>query len=93
MIDKIISKLDINDKELQLFRSQKTNFNVSDVLYIKDNNRYKIVIEYDVNYIGQLFNKEIEKEELFYTLKVGNKNILKRVRKSDIIKYIKCNVK
>lgn len=93
MLEKILNKLEVSDKELDLFRNLKENYYVSDELYIKDNKKYKIVIEYDVNYIGRLFDKEIAKDELFYTLKVGNKKILNRVRKSDVVKYLKCNIK
>lgn len=90
---KVYSKLDITDKELERFRDLKNNFFISDILFNRDSKNYKVVIEYDVNYLGHLFGKEIEKEELFYTLKCGNKIIIKSGRKNDIKKWLRYNLK
>lgn len=92
-IEKVISKLEVSDLELNKFRTYKTNYYLTDILFIKNNKKYKIVIEYDINNISQLFGKDITKEELFYTLKCGNKIILKRERKNDIKKWLEYNLK
>lgn len=88
-MENIFNKLEVNDNELNNFRKLKTNYFISDILFIKNNKNYKIVIDYDKNYIGHLFGKEIEKDELIYTLKVGNKKLLKEVKKNQVVRYIK----
>lgn len=89
---KVYDKLEISDAELSRFRQYKDNYNISDILFINNNQKYKVVIEYDVNYIGHLFGNEIEKNELFYSLKVGNRYIIKRARKNDIKKWLRHNL-
>lgn len=92
MLENVLKKLEISDRELQLFRKEKNNYYITDTLYIKNDKKYRIIIEYDVNNISHLFGKEIEKDELFYSLKVGNRYILKRERKNDIATYLKANL-
>ena len=89
---KIYNKLDITDEELERFRTLKNNYNITDILFIRNNKKYRIIIDYDINNISKLFKKEIEKNELFYTLKVGNKIILKNVYKKDIKTWLRYNL-
>lgn len=89
---KVFDKLEISDTELARFRQYKDNYDISDILFIKNNQKYKIVIEYDVNHLSHLFGKEIEKTELFYSLKVGNRYIIKRGRKNDIKVWLRHNL-
>ena len=92
-LEKVINKLEVSDLELNKFRTYKDNYYLTDILFIKNDKKYKIVIEYDVNNISHLFGKDITKDELFYTLKCGNKIILKRERKNDIKKWLEYNLK
>lgn len=77
MIDKILSKLEITEKEKELFKKLKDNYFISDTLFIKDNNKYNIKIEYK------------NENDYFYTLKLKNKIIYKNKSKKQLINLIK----
>ena len=87
MEEKIFSKLEVSNKELELFNKLKNNYNISQGLFIKDNKKYSIKIYVDDKSLNYLLGN-IEKENLFYTLKQGNKIIYKDKTKKQIISLI-----
>ena len=88
MLDQVLKKLNVNDRELKLFDQLKNNYYIKDTLFIKDDKKYTLTITYNVNNISHLFGEPIKDRELFYTLKQGNKIIFKNESKKNAITRI-----
>lgn len=71
MKEKVLQKLEISEREKQLFEKLKDNFNITDKLFYKDNSLYSIKIIY-------------KDYKLEYQLKEDRKIILKTNNKKTI---------
>lgn len=58
MKEKILSKIELSERELDLFKSQKENFYVTDKLFYKDDSLYSIKIIYKNNAIVYQLKKD-----------------------------------
>lgn len=88
MLNNIIDKLSINEKELKNFNIYKNDYYVTEKLFVKDNITYKIKITVDNQSLGYLFN-DITENDMLYTLYSGQKIKYKNKTKNQMINLIK----
>lgn len=87
MLDNVLSKLNVSNEELGLFNKEKDNFYLTENLFIKKDELYKIKITLDTKSIGYLLNNITEKD-LLYTLYQGRKIKYKNKTKAQMINLI-----
>lgn len=88
MLDNVLSKLNVSNEELGLFNKEKDNFYLTENLFIKKDDLYKLKITLDTKSTGYLLNNITEKD-LFYTLYQGRKIKYKNKTKAQMINLIK----
>lgn len=87
MLDNIIARLDVTDRELENFKRLKTNYTIKTKLFEKDNIIYGVTMTLEQNSLNSLFNM-IDENDIRYTLKTGNRIIYRNKTKKQIINLI-----
>ena len=85
MLEKVLNKLNVSDNELELFKKEKSNFNITDKLFIKNDKMYKIKIEIDLKGTNYLFGGV----DLVYTLIENRKYLVNKGTKKQVENKIK----